>query len=519
MNKYIVIVFSLLISSSVFGASFNCNKAATKLELLICENNELSDLDSQLGTLYSKLRKSLSADEKRKLKKEQILWIKQRNRCGLSNDCLIYSYEVRILELEELNDSDSVKKSNCKNVILKEYEPTTIFGDVADGSNCYELSINSEQKQKLIDIKLNSMCDNAVFSLIGVSSDAIDHHNGKIKTGKYQLFVSQLFCRGGCSEKERYEINITLLDDKSIFEKIFEKSESLVTEITFLPEKLQEINATNMIRLSPSFFKGAKSATDSYRRELAVKFQMISKSIDDVKTMEDLTNKIDFRGINYNELFPSYKEILMLTNFQFWDSFSKELYSQTEKDSLNLLSDIDSRFDMFYTKEEGTEKKRYVFKAGYISTMISLSYASKSILDSAMSVANKIAKKNNSIKKVSKWIDSNKIIATAYNNTKKKLINFVVIKPTSKNTDYNSNFDGICSESREMYCKIMKSARKDLPSPFDSYLLKGSMGNKYMGNGICQMGLYYLDDKFKSKYVDVYYKLSSKIEVSLVPPK
>ncbi|MDM8567053.1 lysozyme inhibitor LprI family protein [Candidatus Halobeggiatoa sp. HSG11] len=405
-------------SSSVFGASFNCNKATTKLEHLICENNELSDLDSQLGTLYSKLRKSLSADEKRKLKKEQILWIKQRNRCGLSNDCLIYSYEDRILELEELNGNDSnlVQKSNCKNVILKEYE-STIFGDVAGGSNCYELSINSEQKQKkLIDIKLNSMCDNAVFSLIGVAdaSDADDHYKGKIGTGKYKLSVFQLFCKDGCAEKERYEINITLLDDKSIFEKFFEKSESLVTEITFLPEKLQEVNATNMIRLSPSFFKGAKFATDSYRRELAVKFQIISKSVNDVKTMEDLTNKIDFRGINYNDLFPSYKEILMLTNFQFWDGFSKELYSQTEKDSLDLLNDIDSRFDMFYTKEEGTEEKRYVFKAGYISIMIALSYASKSILDNAMLVANKIVKKNNSIKKVSKWIDSNKIIATAY---------------------------------------------------------------------------------------------------------
>jgi uncharacterized protein YecT (DUF1311 family) len=78
-------------------ASFDCSKASTAVEGMICGNAELAALDIRLAAAYKSLRND--APDKAALKQEQVAWIKQRNACRVT-DCLISSYSERAEAME-----------------------------------------------------------------------------------------------------------------------------------------------------------------------------------------------------------------------------------------------------------------------------------------------------------------------------------------------------------------------------------------------------------------------------------
>jgi uncharacterized protein YecT (DUF1311 family) len=83
------------------AASFNCAKASTANEIAICSDDELSTLDETLAAVYKQARGSVS-DAKR-LKGEQVNWIKSLGTCDGNVDCLISAYRNRILVLDYLD--------------------------------------------------------------------------------------------------------------------------------------------------------------------------------------------------------------------------------------------------------------------------------------------------------------------------------------------------------------------------------------------------------------------------------
>lgn len=79
------------------AASFDCKKAASEVEKLICENPELSKLDDDLAQAYKNAL--ISAADKEALKKNQVWWLKfTRNICQAAT-CLDEAYKARIIEL------------------------------------------------------------------------------------------------------------------------------------------------------------------------------------------------------------------------------------------------------------------------------------------------------------------------------------------------------------------------------------------------------------------------------------
>ena len=92
-----------------YKASFNCAKAETNIELAICNSKIISAADRKLGSIYKKLRKTLTKKNKKRLRKEQIRWIKNRNwKCKREagetlNYCLRKYYGQRLLALNVLN--------------------------------------------------------------------------------------------------------------------------------------------------------------------------------------------------------------------------------------------------------------------------------------------------------------------------------------------------------------------------------------------------------------------------------
>jgi hypothetical protein len=90
--KCILYLFGLL-ALPVQAASFDCAKAGTKIEKLICADAELSKLDEELNAAY----KTVLQDEKRadSIRQAQKQWMKERNACSEAA-CVKRVYEVRL---------------------------------------------------------------------------------------------------------------------------------------------------------------------------------------------------------------------------------------------------------------------------------------------------------------------------------------------------------------------------------------------------------------------------------------
>lgn len=95
-RKYAAAVFAglLIAATQSQAAGFDCSKAATAVEKMICADEELSKLDSQMSKLYKP--EGESADFQRAIQRR---WLKQRNQCT-DADCLRTAYAARLRELQ-----------------------------------------------------------------------------------------------------------------------------------------------------------------------------------------------------------------------------------------------------------------------------------------------------------------------------------------------------------------------------------------------------------------------------------
>lgn len=83
--------------------SFNCTKAKSSIETLICETPDLAILDNKLQGIYQAAQKKARNQHPPLLKAEQRGWIKGRNDCWKSEtpkDCVNQAYQLRIAELQ-----------------------------------------------------------------------------------------------------------------------------------------------------------------------------------------------------------------------------------------------------------------------------------------------------------------------------------------------------------------------------------------------------------------------------------
>ncbi|HTY26122.1 MAG TPA: lysozyme inhibitor LprI family protein, partial [Desulfomonilaceae bacterium] len=90
----------LLVPGICSAASFDCSRATTPVEKLICADDGLSQLDESLSKTYKEVL--LSAPDPAGLKQEQVKWLREvRNRCT-ERACLEKEYRNRLATLEEL---------------------------------------------------------------------------------------------------------------------------------------------------------------------------------------------------------------------------------------------------------------------------------------------------------------------------------------------------------------------------------------------------------------------------------
>ncbi len=99
VRSYLSAAFVLLIgcapAQQALGASFDCRRASTRIEVLICSDPVLSTLDDQLGASYKAVDAGRALPE---LRAEQRAWLAQRSSCS-DAACLGDMYRRRIAAL------------------------------------------------------------------------------------------------------------------------------------------------------------------------------------------------------------------------------------------------------------------------------------------------------------------------------------------------------------------------------------------------------------------------------------
>ncbi|QXG50028.1 lysozyme inhibitor LprI family protein [Pseudomonas viridiflava] len=104
------------LSHCAFAASFDCNKASTATEKLICSDAETSALDGKLQQAYKTALAATDAYGKKALAKEQRNWITYRRGLCQDTTCLQQAYTSRIAMLarNEKNTLDGESYPDCK---------------------------------------------------------------------------------------------------------------------------------------------------------------------------------------------------------------------------------------------------------------------------------------------------------------------------------------------------------------------------------------------------------------------
>jgi uncharacterized protein len=100
--KFVFVFVYLLFATHTYSASFDCKKASTNHEKLICNTPELNEADTQLGLAYGLAIKSFKLPDL--IKDDQKIWLNDYRKCGASLKCqdLI---QKRIIELRKFQSA------------------------------------------------------------------------------------------------------------------------------------------------------------------------------------------------------------------------------------------------------------------------------------------------------------------------------------------------------------------------------------------------------------------------------
>jgi len=97
------------VASPTQAASFDCEKAATKVEKLICVNPEISSLDDDLGQVYQSTIAGANDEQKLRLEANQKHWLKHTRNICKNDSCVKQAYITQLSAIEKFSSSASAK--------------------------------------------------------------------------------------------------------------------------------------------------------------------------------------------------------------------------------------------------------------------------------------------------------------------------------------------------------------------------------------------------------------------------
>ncbi len=102
------------------AASFDCAKAGTTVEKLICSNESLSKLDEELAVSYKQALET--ATDKDIFKKQQLNWLKTRNTCA-DSACVTSNYKNQIKQMNSYIQQYPQRMDMEKEIKALAYKP------------------------------------------------------------------------------------------------------------------------------------------------------------------------------------------------------------------------------------------------------------------------------------------------------------------------------------------------------------------------------------------------------------
>jgi uncharacterized protein len=109
MKQVVLAVTAFLVLANAYAAGFDCARASTRVEKLICGDAELSRLDEQLNAAYKDAIQDKT--QAAPIRKAQRQWLDARNRCG-NAECLRRSYLARLQALAP--EEDGAEEDDCR---------------------------------------------------------------------------------------------------------------------------------------------------------------------------------------------------------------------------------------------------------------------------------------------------------------------------------------------------------------------------------------------------------------------
>ncbi|MCU6193704.1 lysozyme inhibitor LprI family protein [Enterobacter sichuanensis] len=96
INKKSLFILSMITCSANYAASFDCNKASSDIEKMICSDHKLSRLDDYLSRNYKiAMGPDMPEGSKSQIRKSQMDWFDKRNACT-DTQCIEKMYAKQI---------------------------------------------------------------------------------------------------------------------------------------------------------------------------------------------------------------------------------------------------------------------------------------------------------------------------------------------------------------------------------------------------------------------------------------
>ncbi len=181
------------------AASFDCTKARSHVEKIICSDAEISSLDSKLGRIYKSVLESIPPEDIGAFKNDGKIWIKKRNRCK-DGACLVEQYTARISYLQAYSPTrpsnqitfQTVNEDVVHAIIKGNGEQCKVymhFEGIILETNCLQLT--NSKKIKIFCTKQKKICK--------TEKEVIDAFNNVYSpqdtTGTYEVTTIELNVR------------------------------------------------------------------------------------------------------------------------------------------------------------------------------------------------------------------------------------------------------------------------------------------------------------------------------------
>ncbi|RBQ28573.1 lysozyme inhibitor LprI family protein [Aliarcobacter vitoriensis] len=185
------ILLPILFYNLLFGASFNCTKASSYVEKMICADAQLSELDSKMGTLYKEASKNTT--NKKELLDKQRTWVKDRENCT-NVYCIFLSTKNRISQLESLSSNNLVNiASNDK--IPFDISIETAYNEAWEFNYPLITITALKDNLKLVNIKANKgKCKIEIEPSIYISNGmpVVENNSFPLKINEYDTLKARV---------------------------------------------------------------------------------------------------------------------------------------------------------------------------------------------------------------------------------------------------------------------------------------------------------------------------------------